>query len=158
MKKLLTTLLAMAMIIATPACIFADEDPVKELQETEQASANITLTATKASSYKVKLPKTLDVSKSTTTFAIQAQGDVDGEYELAFEETNAGTNVLSDVSGRVNPLTLTVEVGNAIAGKDIAAAYNAEKASSMTITHTGISAGTWAGTLPILIKLQKIEA
>lgn len=159
MKKLLTVLLSIAMIIAVPANIFAQEsNPVVEEQEISKDSAEITLTASKASSYKVKLPKILDVSGNETTFAILAQGDVDGAYELAFEETNAGTNKISDASGRANDLTLTVTVGSAIPGGDIGATYNDQKGSSMTIKHAAISAGTWSGTLPILIKLQKITA
>ena len=158
MKKLLTILLSMAMIVAAPTCIFADENPVLEEQEIATDSAEIALTATKASSYTVKLPKTLDVSKDETTFAILAQGDVDGAYELAFEETNAGSNKISDASGRASALTLTVTVGSAIHGEDIGATYNSQKGSSVTIKHSAIVAGSWAGILPILIKLQKITA
>lgn len=158
MKKLLTILLSMAMIVAAPTCIFAEGSPVIEEQEVNSESAEITLQATKASSYTVKLPKTLDVSKDETTFAILAQGDVDGAYELAFEETNAGTNTISDASGRASALTLTVTVSGAIHGKDIGATYNSQKGSSVTIKHSAITAGSWAGTLPILIKLQKITA
>ena len=157
MKKLLTVLLSMAMIIAGPAAsVFADSPVLEEQEKTDLGSADIALTATKASTYTVKLPKKLDVSSDETTFAIEALGDVDGDYELAFEESNAGSNVLTDLSGRIDALTLTVTVGDPIAGKDIGATYNSEKASSMKIEHAGIKAGTWQGTLPIIIKLQKV--
>jgi len=152
MKKLLTILLAAAMLVVAPATIFADEDNIQELG-TDDASGTIELEATISSSYTLKLPLKVDVSSNSSTCDIYAKGDVDGSKTIVISEDNAGENVLEDGADLKADKALTVTFGTGIAGSDITSDYGSAK-ETITIVHDTLQAGSWTCSLPILIKLS----
>ena len=152
MKKILTVLLASAMMFVAPAGVFADE--LQELEE-NPTEGTIQLVASKTSSYTVKLPKVLDVSDDSTTFDIQAKGDVDGAMKVVVEKAT-GDHLLADNSGKNEAKVLTITNGNGIAGSVIEENYAEAAKDSMTIVHDSISAGDWSYELPIVIRLAAI--
>lgn len=153
MKKYLTILLAAAMMLVAPAGVFADE--LQELNE-NPTEGTIKLIANKTSSYTVKLPKVLDVSSDSTTFDIQAKGDVDGAMVLVVEK-DTGDHALVDASGKNEDIALTITDGSGISGKVIEAEYVDTAKDSMTIEHAAITAGDWSYELPIVIRLAEAE-
>ena len=153
MKKILTTLLTAAMIVATPAAIFADEDP----QELENPSTGtIKLIASKTSSYTVKLPKVVDVSDNEKVINIYAKGDVDASKKIMVVESSDETHYLKDDAGKKTKKKLTVTAGNGILGSDVGEDYNNDKYTTLTITHDDIAAGSWTCNLPIVIRLDDV--
>lgn len=158
MKKILTVLLSVAMIMMAPAAIFADEIQMEETSK-NATSGEIQLTATKASEYFIKLPKSLDVSDDETTFNIYARGDIDGAKEIVIEENklNGQDNKIEDAAGLKDAKVLTVTCAGAIAANDLdKVSYDGAQGTSMTIKHSAIEAGTWAGKLHITIKLADV--
>lgn len=152
MKKILTVLLATAMIAALPANVFADELELTNASTT----GTITLSATKASSYTVKLPKVVDVSSLSTGIDIFAKGDVDGSKKLAIEETDAGENYLKDEAGIKQDKLLSVTAAY-VNGEDITSDYGQSKNATLVVAHEELDAGAWKCELPILIRLLDIE-
>ena len=155
MKKFLTVLLTAAMIASFPANIFAEEAQNQELKE-DVTTGNIALVASKASTYYVKLPTKVDVSSGSATINIYAKGDVDAAKMIVVKAAT-GDHYLKDDAKDKSDVKLTVTDAQGIKGADINSAnYNTEKGSSMTVTHNGILAGSWSGTLPIVISLENI--
>ena len=158
MKKILTVLLTTAMMIGAPSAIFADEQTIASNAQTEDATGTVLLEASKVSSYTVKLPKTVNVSQDTTSFNIYAKGDVDGSKMVVIAEAD-GDHYIKDNAKLKADKKLTVTAGAGIKGADIKNdAYDETKGTTMTIVHNAIEAGTWAGELPIVIKLAAIPA
>lgn len=158
MKKILTVLLSIAMIIATPATLFADQIEMVETNK-DATSGEILLSATKASEYYVKLPKALDVSEDETTFNIYARGDIDGSKEIVIEENklNGQANKIEDAAGLKAAKELTVTCAGAIAANDLdPLSYDDAQGTTMTIEHDSIEAGTWSGKLHITIRLGDV--
>lgn len=154
MKKFLTVLLTAAIAIVAPVGIFAEENS-QEISGTT-ASGTIQLYANKASVYYVQLPTKVDVSENSKTIDVYAKGDVDGAMKVVVEAAT-GTHSISDQSGRITTAkTITVTAGSGIAGADILKdSYNTSKGTTLTITHDALEAGSWAGELPIVIKLAE---
>lgn len=160
MKKILTVLLAAAMVATVPTSIFADElgDNEKEIATgatLADLNGTIDLEAVMVSAYTVKLPKKLDVKAKSVTCDIYAKGDVDGSKKIVITEDNAGQNKLADTAGVKTDVDLTVSFGTGIEGKDIESDYNTAK-ETMTIAHGDLAAATWKCELPIVIKLADI--
>ena len=157
MKKILTVLLAAAMMVITPVGVFADEN-VNEITPTAGADGEgtVKLKADIVSNYTVKLPKVVDVTNKSTTVDIYAKGDVDGGMKIVFSE-NTGTHQLADASSKNTAKDITVSFGNGINGSSIQASYSTAK-DTMTIGHGDLPAGSWSCDLPIVIKLEKIAA
>lgn len=156
MKKILTILLSLAIFVATPATIFADET-----METlaNAAEGEILLTASKASEYFIKLPKTVDVSNDSTTFNIYARGDIDGAKEIVIEEMkiDGQDNKLVDGANLKDAKVLTVTCAGAISADDLEPeTYENAVGTTMTVVHETIEAGSWSGKLPITIKLSDV--
>ena len=157
MKKILTALLATALLVATPSAIFADENPNQELNT--PSSGSIELFATVASSYTLKLPKKVDVSAASTEIKIYAKGDVDGGKKIMVrEKVETGGHSLADKASKQQAVALTVTAGTGINGKDVGADYNDEKYTTLTVAHGTLGAADWSCNLPIVISLDNIAA
>lgn len=160
MKKILTVLLSLSILIAMPAQIFAEENPIETVETLANATeGEIILTASKASEYFIKLPKTLDISNNSTTFNIYARGDIDGSMEIVFEEkkNNGNDNKLVDDAGLKDDKVLTVTCSGAISADDLNPNnYEGAEGTTMTVSHDAIEAGSWSGTLPISIRLSSV--
>lgn len=149
MKKILTAVLATAMIMAMPvATVFADEND----QEITTASGTVQLVASKASAYTVKLPVSVDVSAASTIFKAYVKGDVDGSKKLVIAENNAGQNYLEDDADLKDDVLVNVAIDKAIDGDDIIATYT-EDCITFTVTHNALGAGTFRCALPLTISL-----
>ena len=158
MKKILTVLLVAAMMIATPAGIFADEKPAKtdndQELESNPTAGTVKLVATAASSYTLMFPKQVDVSTSGATANIFAKGDVDGNKVIVIAEKDKGTHVLKDGANLKADVGVSVAFGSGIAGSLIKSDYDNAAKETMTVTHTGLLAGSWSCDLPIVISVQ----
>lgn len=155
MKKILTTLLAAAMLIAAPSAIFADE--YQDLKGAQ--TATVKLKATIASSFYVRLPKEVSVEQATTRFTILAKGDVDAAKQIVFSEyikEGDDCNYIADESNKNEPVEITVTPGDPIKGVDVGADYNDQKGSTMKVFHDKLNAGTWSCQLPIVISLEDV--
>lgn len=160
MKKILTALLAVAMVTTASTGVFANElgdneQEVKTGVTLADLNGTIDLEAIMVSSYTIKLPKKLNVNEKTVTCDIQAKGDVDGSKKIVIEEVNKGQNKLLDDANTKQAVSLSVSFGDGIEGGTIKADYDTAK-EVMTITHGDLEAATWKCQLPIVIKLADI--
>lgn len=149
MKKLFTLLFATLMVLL-PAGVFADE------QEVTSDSATVQLTASKASSYKVKLPQTVDVSSNSTTFNVYAKGDIASNQKITVS-VGEGDHILKDVlttSSKQANLSVSVSNGDFLFENLGVENYSQEKYATFTVTHETLSAGSYAYNLPIVIELN----
>lgn len=156
MKKILTVLLAAAMVIVSPTCVFAaelgeNEQVFEASGETLNGEKNIELEATIVSSYVIKLPIKVDVSGESTNVDIFAKGDVDGDKTIQISKKN-DTNSLANTA-KQKTAALTITFGSGISGKNVADDYCDDAKETMTIVHDALTAGSWSLQLPILIKL-----
>lgn len=151
MKKILTILMLAALVLASPANIFADQ----ELNQ-NSTSGTVQLTASKASTYTVKLPTSVDVSADSATFKAFIKGDVDGAKKVVIaEDTSKGTNILKNNAIDGRDVDLTISVDKAINGADITSEYT-EDGITITVSHETIAAGTYTCNLPLTISLVEI--
>ena len=162
MKKILTVLLAAAMMIVTPVGIFA-ETPAPAKTDADQeldknpTSGKIELFANLASSYTLLLPLKLDVSTSGATANIYAKGDVDGDKKIVIAE-DGSNHALKDKANAKTDVGVTIAFGSGIAGDTVKTDYDNGVKETMTVTHSGIKAGEWSCELPIVISLQNKTA
>ena len=156
MKKILTVLFVTMMMVVLPANIFADED----MNEVTGNSATVELEALKASTYKVKLPRKVDVSDASKSFNVLTAGDIAASEELVIAYDNTSTIYLSDiVSGSEKAdVALGISVsGGTFHSDDLAVNYGDAKAV-FTITHGALQAGKYTAVLPVTITLQNRTA
>ena len=152
MKKILTILMLAALVLASPANIFAEDQELNQ----DSTSGTVKLTAEKASTYTVKLPTSVDVSANSATFTAYIKGDVDGAKKLVIaEDTNKGTNVLKNNAVTGRNVDLTISVDKSINGSDITSEYTSD-GIVITVSHAAIAAGTYTCDLPLTISLVKI--
>lgn len=157
MKKILTVLMAAALLIACPISnVFADETQIENI--TNNTEGSVLLKATKASSYSVQLPVSIDVSSGSGTITIKAKGDVDSAYEIVVTEKADATNQLVDDADANNTVDITVDLGDAISGASVTANYTDNAKTEIAVSHNGLTAGSYSYNLPIVISLQKITA
>ena len=156
MKKILTILMLAALVLASPANIFADEATEQELSQ-ESTGWTVKLTASKASTYTVKLPKSVDVSANSATFTAYIKGDVDGAKKIVIaEDKSNGTNVLENNAVTGRNVDLTISVDKSINGNEITSEY-ASTGITITVSHADIAAGTYTCDLPLTISLANIS-
>ena len=154
MKKILTTLMAAALIIGCPvASIFAEETEIEDIVTSKKGTVN--LTATKASSYSIQLPVSVDVSSGIATITLKAKGDVDSAYKIVVTEEDGATNKLVDKADSNNTVDIDVTMGDAIDGADVTDAYLDTVKTEITVEHDGLTAGSYSYDLPLVIALQK---
>jgi hypothetical protein len=152
MKKILTILMLAALVLASPANIFAEDQELTQ----NTTSGTVQLTASKASTYTVKLPTSVDVSANSATFTAYIKGDVDGAKKLVIaEDKSKGTNVLKNNAVTGRDVDLTISVDKSIDGSDITSEY-ASTGITITVSHADIAAGTYTCDLPLTISLADI--
>ena len=151
MKKILTALLATALMISAPMCLFAEEAETPNPQ-----TGQVDLIASKSSTYYLQIPKNVDVSESGKTFDILIKGDVDSAKQLAINEDKGeqGTtvNYLVDTADSNNKVAISTTVSDPVIGANITSAYLAK--ITFTVTHDALSAGSYTCGMPIKISLQ----
>ena len=151
MKKVLTTLLATAMLLSVPVAIFADEE--------NPTSGQVDLIATVGSSYYLLIPTNVDVTAASSTFDIKVKGDVDSGKKVIIVEdkgTEGNTiNYLVDNADDDNKYALTSSVSGVINGADVPSEYG-DALITFTLTHDTLAAGVYSCTFPIKISLGDI--
>ncbi|MBQ3295034.1 MAG: hypothetical protein IJI83_07105 [Oscillospiraceae bacterium] len=156
MKKILSVLLVAMMLAIMPATVFADGDT----NEVTGDSATVELEASMTSSYRVRLPKKVDVSDATKTFDVYVCGDIAASEELVIAYTNNETLYLHDtVTGSSKadvPLNISVS-GNTFAHNVLPATYDTAKAT-FTVTHNALQAGRYSAIMPVTITLRTVTA
>lgn len=157
MKKILTCIMAGALLFALPiANVFADETELKDIVDSKEGT--VLLTAHKASAYSIQLPVSVDVSTSGAKIALKAKGDVDSAYKIVVTEKAGATNKLVDTADDNNTVDITVDMGDPILGSVVTDQYGDTAKTEITITHNGITAGTYSYDLPIVISLATVTA
>lgn len=150
MKKTLTALLLVSLMMILPANVFADEE-----QEVSGNSANVTLYATKNSTYYVKLPVRVDVSAVSETFTVLAKGDIASSEELTIGYASGTYNLVDTVAESTKtPVALNVSVTNpTFAYTDLGNTYG-QNGATFTISHNALQAGAYECVLPVTISLD----
>ena len=153
MRKFLKALLALTTVLTlVPTAVFADENIVEKPSDSNNTQGSIELYATKASSYSVKLPKSVDVSNDEVTFKVFAFGDIDAATELKVDK-GTGTHALKDEANGKTDIDLTISVDKTFKYDDLGSDFAQDKFITFTITHNPILAGTYKYDLPIVISL-----
>ena len=157
MKKILKVFMIAALVISCPiANVFADETEITDIVNSDEGT--VLLTATKASSYSIQLPVSVDVSTSGAKVTLKAKGDVDSAYKIVVTEKADAANKLVDAADPTNTVDIGVTMGDAINGSTVTSAYSDTAKTEITITHGGLTAGTYSYELPLVISLQAITA
>lgn len=153
MKKVKTVLCAaMACALFTPVAVSAEE-----VSYSDPGDKTVELTAEAVSSYTVKLPKSVDVSQTSTTFDVKVAGDIAGDEKItltmtdgALKETNAGSQPShADVN-------YTVTYGENKSQEYLWDDIDTEKVDQATIDHAKLPAGSWTGTLNVNIAFDTV--
>lgn len=159
MKKVLTVLCSMALLLAFPANILADESNDNDV--TSDGTENVTLYAEATSSYTVRLPLRVNVADASSTITIQAKGDIASDEEILITYDDSSC-VLQDQSGAdttQDDVTLTFEFDedkDAFLFNEITGEFAANSTVVINVTHDAIPAGSWEATLPITIALTAL--
>ena len=140
-------MIVLALLI--PHGVFADEQEVNE-------DATVLLTATKLSTYTVKLPQSVDVSENSVSFDVLAKGDIIATKQLSISSGNSAT--LSDTYGRANVSVTVSKSGSAFTYDVLPANYDNTKKVTFTLTHATLGAGSYSGELPITISLDNVAS
>ena len=137
MKKLILSLLLLNM------CIFrcyADE-------YSTDGDYTINLSCIKAPVYSLKIPKTIDVVNVDTVLSFSLKGDIyaDQVLKVVFDETTTLSCGQQSVTVYIN------QNKDTWTAQELSDTY---QNSSITISHTELTAGVWSGRLNVLISLQ----
>lgn len=159
MKKVLTVLCSMAVLLAFPANIFAEESNNNDV--TSDGTENVVLYAEATSSYTVRLPKKVNVSATESEITIQAKGDIasDEEILITYDDSSCA---LADQSGAATTqddvaLTFAFDEGiDAFLFDGIKGDFAANSTVVINVTHDALPAGNWEATLPITIALTDL--
>ena len=137
MKKLLCSLLILNLF----AFAASAEDYDGE------GTYTINLTCTKGPSYAIRMPKALNVADETTILTFYVKGDLYGDQRLniVFDRNTTLSN---------NSSTVPVSISQAKSSWSHSELSDDYISSSVTITHTQLSAGNWNGRLGVTISLQ----
>ncbi|MBQ3295896.1 MAG: hypothetical protein IJH00_05415 [Erysipelotrichaceae bacterium] len=136
MKKVLLSLLLFHMF--TMVCTAQDY--------TDEGNYTVSMIYTKAPSYTVKLPKTVNVINENTIMDFYVKGDIyaDQTLSIVFADTYISCN------DRSIPVTVS-QSKNSWTCSELNEDY---MRSSVSISHTKLSAGTWFGYMNVAISLQ----
>ena len=145
-------LCGMALVTLMPNFVCAEDQTA-----TSPSDKTVQLTATKASSYTVTLPKSVDISADSTKFDVSVQGDINGNEKIII--TMQDTTITETGSGSVKheDIPVTVEFGT---GKSQSYTHSEIKdlnTKQATLTHASIPAGTWSGSLNVNIKVETTQ-
>ena len=134
MKKLL---LSFILINLFNSCVLAD---------TFTGSCSISLTYTIEPSYKVKIPKQIDISEKTVTFNYYVRGDIyeDQTLNVLFDETVDMASVNNSFKAYIS------QEKTSFTCHDLSSEY---KSFDACISHGDIKAGTYTGNLNVVISL-----
>lgn len=150
MKKLLTILLAAAVMICTPMSIFADD--FNEVAQDDLTTPDVILKANASSKYTVKLPKEVNVSANEKTFKVYAYGDLDGAYEISVQP-GEGEHALKDDAGVKDDVALTISADKTLTIEEIGTEDYNDSCITFTVEHADLLAGSYTYSLPIVISL-----
>ena len=160
MKVLKNVLLLLLAVLAFfPLSIAAEDQDITE-------SGSVKLYAMIESSYTVKLPKSVDITESGTTFDYYLKGDLDGSSKVVVscpttsvvkEYNDSGVTLGEsghpDVTVRLSNSN-TTGFGYDVIGKEYDESASSKAKGTITIEHDGLSAGNWQGDLGITITLE----
>lgn len=166
--KLLISLV-MIFSIFSPVTAYAAET---NNNVTANGSSNTTITATRASSWTVQIPKTVSFgTTSTQTFNVGAYGNILADKMIQVDITSAHSKVAmtneastaSNAYATFGPTAITTEKASNITFQSSSATTGANKLNadyttavtqSGNISFTETKAGSWSGTLTFDISLK----
>ena len=166
MKKKLTILCALLMMVTSFASVFADEESGQEIEETDYIvetakSVDVKLYAEITSSYSVKIPKEFDVKETETNLTIYAKGDITANERLSITYQKEGVALSESVTNEGDehadvPLTLSGDAAN-FKWNQIDKEYEQNSFLTINIKHSKLAAGYWSTNLPITIALNTVS-
>jgi len=151
MKKILM-LMCVAMLLSVPNNVFAETD-----EEVTGNDATVSLIAAKASSYTVKLPKTVDVTDNTKTFDIFAKGDISADKQLVVTCQQTGLYLEDVVPGSNKRMPISASISDGTFTYDALAGDYTQRKAVVTITHESLPAGNFHCDLPVTITLAEVQ-
>lgn len=157
MRKYLSLLLALLLSLS-PTAISATDDYNEVTSDGDQT---IELYALVTSSYTVKLPKSVDVSTSGTTFTIEVKGDIaaDEQISISFDDCSLSETSVKTGDDAHEDIELTVSADVETFTFDLIEAdtYAETGKATVTVTHDTIPAGDWSADLSVTISLNDIQ-
>ena len=147
MKKLIV-LAVMLLLSIVPNSIAAEDQEVS-------ADTNVTLIATRTSTYYASLPTVVDVLNNSVDFIVKVKGDITADKQLNI--TSGETATLTDSLGRSNVTVNVSHSGGPFTYDELPSEYNNSDIVTFTLTHATLGAGTYSGTLPITISLDNVS-
>lgn len=156
MKKILTVLCSVGLLMAMPVNVFADEYEVKA-----DGTKNVDLVANATSSYTVKIPKQVDVSDGDEDLTILAKGDIasDEKIAISYDDSNCALKDTSEATTKQEDVALTISFVDDVCDflfDDIKGDFANNSKVVINIKHGGIPAGSFAAVLPITIALTSL--
>ena len=146
LKKILITLVTVLLALV----------PINALAEENVENQTIELIATKASTYKVKLPKTVDISPNTSTFNIVVAGEISSDKKIVISYDATDLKLVDQSTHDKNediPLTISLS-NNEFINTDLTAEFeDATKVATFTCTHGDLKSGLYKASLPVVIAL-----
>jgi len=147
MKKLIV-LAVMLLLSIVPNSVAAEDQEVS-------ADTNVTLIATRTSTYYASLPTVVDVLNNSVDFIVKVKGDITADKQLNI--TSGETATLTDSLGRSNVTVNVSHSGGPFTYDELPSEYNNSDIVTFTLTHATLGAGTYSGTLPITISLDNVS-
>ena len=146
MKKLLSLLLTMTLLLSSSTIAFAADNTTTV---TTAGTQSVTVTATIGSAFTVTIPKTIAINAGTktATYTISVSGDIAGDETLAV--TPAASFVMQQ-NGKADVTATVTQVKKSWSYSDI----TSTPSTTGTISATGLSGGAWEGSLNFTISLS----
>jgi hypothetical protein len=138
----------MLLLSIVPNSIAAEDREVS-------ADTNVTLIATRTSTYYASLPTVVDVLNNSVDFIVKVKGDITADKQLNI--TSGETATLTDSLGRSNVTVNVSHSGGPFTYDELPSEYNNSDIVTFTLTHATLGAGTYSGTLPITISLDNVS-
>ena len=159
MKKSLTILCTLLMMVTSTATMFAEEN---DIVVEENKTVDVKLYAEVTSTYSVLIPKEFNVKETETNLVIYAKGDITANERLAISYKNQDV-ALSETATNADdkhpdvPLTLSGDAAS-FSWDQIKDDYLQNSSLTINIKHAALKAGYWSTNLPITIALNTITA
>ena len=151
----ITALMALLTLVFLPLSVLGEDQEV-----TGDGSADVKLYAKLESTYTVKLPKSVDITTSGTTFDYLVKGEIASNETLVVSIPGSCTIHETDSAGvdlEAGRPDITVTLVNSdtdgFGYSELPTEYGDAK-GTVTVTHSGIPAGYWQGDLGITIGLK----
>lgn len=158
--KLLVLSLVALMLVGTP--VFAEGEDPQDYESNPTGNKQVQLYAEVSDTYTVQLPKKVNVTTSGQTFSVKAKGDIAADKKITISMPQNPELVDQSATGEKKAnvqLTLTNYAFDFVDSEINSADYDGSGATeTVTVTHGGITAGSWSVDMNVTIGLSDIGA